>query len=146
MKIVAHDASSVKTRSIPIYVGQRVIGQVNGITFRKTIIGSKHLLQRPLSICFDRSTLNDAQAAGATQAEILDRETGTVYTIPFETIWLQWFSVRRGHGDQVGVALEHWSINGAQPEAERQAAIRAAKHESVQPTLFDMTADWGGAY
>ncbi len=146
MQILAHGAPRVKTRTTPIYVGQRIVGQVDGDIFRKTIIGSKHLLQRPRSICFDRSTLNDAQAAGATRAEILDRETGTIYTATFETVETYSFPVHRGHGDQVGVTLDHWSINGAQPVAERQAAIQAAKHESVQPALFDMDVERRGAY
>ncbi len=131
----------------PIYVGRVIVGQVDGATFRKTITGSKHLLQRPRAICFDRSTLNDAQAAGATRAEILDRATGTIYVTTFETINIYAFPVHRGYGDQVGVTLDHWSVNGAQPVAERQAAIRAAKHESAQPALFEFTEQRnGGAY
>src|SRR5690606_12631138 len=49
----------------PIYANGRVIGQVVGDTFRKIISGSKHMLRTPKAICFDRSTLRDAVAAGA---------------------------------------------------------------------------------
>ncbi len=146
MTIKPHGAPRVNYARTPIYLGQRIIGQVDGVTFRKTIAGSKHLLQRPKAICFDRSTLVDAQAAGATRAEILDRETGTIYTTTFETVETYSFPVHRGYGDQVGVTLDHWSIDGKQPVAERQAAIRAAKHESVQPALFDMPVERNGAY
>lgn len=103
----------------PIYIGHRVIGQVVGDTFHKSIVGSKHLLQRPKAICFDRSTLRDAAEAGATRVEIYDRESGAIYTATLETIHAHSFAVRRGFGDQIGVTLDYWSINGAVPHAER---------------------------
>lgn len=122
--------------STPIYIGQRVIGYVRGDTFRKTITGSKHLLQRPKAICFDRSSLRDATAAGATCAAIFDRETGTTYTATLATIDAHSFPVRRGFGDQVGVSLDHWSINGAMPVAKATVAQSNQERKELQLTLF----------
>lgn len=120
----------------PIYLDQRVIGQVAGDTFRKSIVGSKHLLRSPRAICFDRSTLRDAAAAGATRVEIVDRESRTVYRALLSTIDAYSFPVRRGHGDQVGLALDRWSINGATPVAERRAAQTNQEREDLQMSLL----------
>jgi hypothetical protein len=120
----------------PIYVAQRVIGVVAGDTFHKTITGSKHILRRPRAIAFDRCTLRDAAAAGATCAAILDRETHATYTISFETIDRHSFPVLRGHGDQIAVTLEHWAINGATPAAVAKAAQTNLERKELQLSLF----------
>lgn len=125
-----------------IYANERVIGQVVGDTFRKSIIGNKHLLRSPKAICFDRSTLRDAAAAGATRVEIYDRESGTTYTVTLETIDTCSFPVRRGHNDQVGVTLDQWSINGATPVAEQRAAQTNQAREDLQLGLFGDGAEW----
>jgi hypothetical protein len=122
--------------STPIYIGQRAIGAVIGDCFHKSILGSKHILKRPRAIAFDRSTLRDAQAAGATCAAILDRETGTTYTISFETIDAHSFSVFRGHGDQIAVTLDRWSINGATPAAQASVAQTNQERKELQLGLF----------
>lgn len=124
------------TSNTPIYIGQRVIGYVNGDTFHKTITGSKHFLRRPRAICFDRCTLRDAAAAGATRAAIFDRESGITYTTTFETIHKYAFPVYRGHGDQVGVALDRWSVNGATPVAVARVAETNQARKELQLTLF----------
>jgi hypothetical protein len=125
-----------RNQTIPIYIAQRVIGVVAGATFHKTISGSKHILRRPRAIAFERCTLRDAAAAGATCAAILDRGTGTTYAITFETIDRHSFPVLRGHGDQVAVTLEHWSMNGATPVATQRAAATNREREALQLGLF----------
>jgi hypothetical protein len=121
---------------IPIYIAQRVIGVVAGDTFHKTISGGKHVLRRPRAIAFDRCTLRDAAAAGATRVEVLDRETGTTYTISFETIDAHSFPVHRGHGDQIAVTLDRWAINGATPVAMAKAAQTNLERKELQLSLF----------
>ncbi len=120
----------------PIYIAQRVIGVVAGTTFHKTITGSKHILRRPRAIAFERCTLRDAAADGATRVEVLDRETGTTYAISFETIHRHSFPVLRGHGDQVAVTLEHWAINGAEPAAQASIAQSNKERAKLQLSLF----------
>jgi hypothetical protein len=121
---------------IPIYISQRVIGVVAGDTFHKSINGSKHILRRPKAIAFDRCTLRDAAAAGATCAAILDRETHITYSISFETIDRHSFPVLRGHGDQIAVTLEHWAINGATPAAVASVAQTNLERKELQLSLF----------
>ncbi len=131
-----HQTPQRRNQTTPIYVNGRVIGVVIGDCFRKTITGSKHLLRRPRAIAFERSTLRDAAAAGATCAAILDRETGTTYAISFETIHRHSFPVLRGHGDQVAVTLEHWSMNGATPVAVASVAQTNRERKELQLSLF----------
>jgi hypothetical protein len=113
-----------------------VIGNVRGDTFCKTVTGSKHFLRSPKAICFDRSTLRDAAAAGATCAAIFDRETGNTYTATLATIDAHSFPVHRGHGDQIGVPLDYWSINGATPAAMQRAAATNQERNDLQLSLF----------
>lgn len=130
-------AKQPANKPTPIYIAGRVIGNVSGNTFSKFIAGSKHLLRSPRAICFDRSTLQDAAAAGATYVEVHDWETSTVYEISFDAIHEYSFPVLRGHGDQVGVELSHWSINGAVPVAEQRAAQTNKEREELQLNLFE---------
>jgi hypothetical protein len=117
------------TRHTPIYApGRRhPIGHVVGGAFVKYIAFSKHTLRQPRAIAFDASTLDDAERAGASVAEIHDTETGAVYTATIATIRRGGFPVRRGFGNQWALTLEHWSRNGAPSEAEHQAQTQAAK-------------------
>jgi len=133
---MAHSVLRRNPNHTPIYVNGKPIGVVTGDTFRKTIAGSKHILRSPRAIAFDRCTLRDAAAAGATCAAILDRESGTTYTIAFDTIHAPSFPVLRGHGDQVAVTLDRWAINGATPVAEQRAASTNQERKELQLTLF----------
>ena len=119
----------------PIYVHGRSspIGYVEGQTFHKSISGSKHLLRSPRAIAFDRSTLVDAERAGAVTAHVTDDESRTVYRASIADIWAHGFAVHRGYGDQVALALTRWAVNG-RPVAtvfENNQAVKAA-----QPSLF----------
>jgi len=125
-----------RNQTTPIYIAQRVIGVVAGVTFHKSITGSKHILRRPRAIAFDRCTLRGAAAAGATCAAILDRETGATYTITFESIDRHSFPVHRGHGDQVAVTLDRWAKNGAMPVAVASVAQSNQERKELQMSLF----------
>jgi hypothetical protein len=121
-----------RTRSnpTPIFIGQRIVGHVAGHFFHKRIAGSRHTLRRPPAIAFDISTLRDAQAAGASEVCVTDSESGAVYRAAIADVLAHGFAVVRGHGRQIALALERWSINGQQPQAERQAAAEAARAEA----------------
>jgi hypothetical protein len=133
---MAYPAHRRNLHATPIYANGRVIGRVEGDTFFKSIDGSKHMLRSPRAIAFDRCTLRDAAAAGATLATIYDRATGTSYSATFATIDANSFPVHRGHGDQVALPLDRWSINGAPPEATQRAAQTNQEREELQLTLF----------
>lgn len=108
--------------SIPIYIGKKAIGHVQGDTFYKAVRSSVHFLRRPRAIAFDVSTLHDAEAAGARRVEVTDSDTGRVYQLPLSTIWAKGFEFNRGFGDQWGVPLGEW--------------LRPGEQAVEQPSLF----------
>lgn len=89
-----------------------VVGMVKGGVFRKSIIGSRHLLKVPPAIAFDTSTLLDAQRAGAMWAEVTDTETSKVYRASVHMILRYGFTLNRGHGAQVALELDRWTRDG----------------------------------
>ncbi|MBX2997780.1 MAG: hypothetical protein KF893_04665 [Caldilineaceae bacterium] len=121
----------------PIFVRGRTrpIGYVRGQTFHKAITGSKHLLRSPAAIAFDRSTLVDAERAGAVAVCVRDTETATIYTAQIADIWRYAFPVRRGFGDQIAMSMNRWTVNGIAPSTmyESNQARKAA-----QPSLFEV--------
>ena len=104
---------SPKIVSTPIYVRGRSkpIGFVAGGVFYKQL-RKKHFLTRPPGIAFDRSTLRDAERAGASSIYITNSDTGDTFTATIGDVWRWGYSVNRGYGDQIALALIRWSING----------------------------------
>ena len=132
---MAQSGAKRHPQKTPIFVSGRSapIGYVAGGVFHKSIVGSKPLLRSPRAIAFDRSTLADAERAGAVAAHVVDDETRTVYRASIADIWTHGFSVNRGFGDQIALALSRWSVNGrpVAPVFENNQAVKAA-----QPSLF----------
>lgn len=123
---------------VPIFLPgtRKPVGYVQGAWFRKRIIGSKHMLRTPRAICFDRSTLDDAARAGAAHVSVTDTESGKCYFASIETINRYGFTVTRGHGNQVGLTLDRWRIDGEQPQAEQRAAATNQERKELQLGLF----------
>lgn len=95
-----------------IHIGARVVGEVRGDVFHKSIIGSKHMLQKPRAIALDTGSLEDAERAGARWVHVRDRETGTTYKATIEHIRRRGFDLNRGHGHQIALVLNGWARNG----------------------------------
>jgi hypothetical protein len=112
--------NSVRRGACQIRVNGRVIGEVRGDTFYKTIAGSKHMLRRPAGIALDLGSLADAEDAGARYVEIFDSETGRHYHAAISTIRARGFRVSRGFGEQVALPLDAWARD-AEPAAEQLA-------------------------
>lgn len=103
-------------RPIPVYVQSRVVGHVEGAVFRKVVRGSVHMLRRPPAWALDLQSLLDAEAAGATSVEVHDTETGRTYRASVETIRRHGFTFDRGHGRQIGLALDRWTLTRSPAE------------------------------
>lgn len=120
--------------STPIYVRGRShpIGFVAGGVFYKQL-RAHHFLTTPPAIAFDRSTLVDAERAGATSIHITNSDTGATYEATIADVWRHGFDVKRGYGAQIALALPKWTINGQAPAPtfNSNAEIQAA-----QPSLF----------
>jgi hypothetical protein len=128
-----------KTSSTPVYAGKNFAGSVNPLrkVFEKSADSTKHLVLKPWRAwAFDLSVLREAAELGATWAQVYDRATGLTYRATFETIYKHGFSVNRGYGDQLALALDHWSIDGAAPLAEQRAAETNEERGKLQMSLF----------
>ena len=90
----------------------RVIGGVCGGVFRKRLYRSRHFLRVPRAICFDEQSLREAERRGAHRVEVEEMEESRLYRASIASIWRLGFPVRRGHGQQVGLGLEHWEVSG----------------------------------
>lgn len=93
----------------PIRVQGRVVGQVEGRTFRKTVRGSKHRLRRPPAWALDVASLDEAEALGARFVEIHDVESDLLYRASIADIRQWGFVLDRGHGLQIALRLEFWA-------------------------------------
>jgi hypothetical protein len=100
--------SQERTKEIPICVGKRIVGRVEGDTFYKSIKGSKHFLRVPPAIAFDVSSLDDAEEAGAVKVQVVDQETGIVYKSTIQHIREYGEEFNRGFGNQIFLVLEGW--------------------------------------
>ena len=102
-------ASNRNKSGVPIRVGKYIVGYVRGDTFYKTVSGSKHFKRTPAGIANDVSVINDALRAGATWAEITDRETGTVYRASIELINDKGIRFNDGFGNQINLLFQYWT-------------------------------------
>ena len=134
--------ANLRSGPTPIFLpgSNRAVGFVSGQFFRKTITGSKHILRTPRAIAFDRSTLDDAEKAGATCVSVTDSETGRTYIAAITTIREHGFTVTRGYGNQVALTLDRYAIDGEQPQAERRAAATNQECKELQLSLFEVAA------
>lgn len=127
-------------KKIPIFLPGRShpIGFVQAGVFHKSISGSKHILRKPRAIAFDRSTLTDAERAGAVSVRVVDDETRTVYTARIDDIWRYGLPVLRGYGDQIGLEMKRWTVNG---QAPAHTFNSNAEIQAAQPSLFGGMAE-----
>jgi hypothetical protein len=105
---ISHSDYSTKIR-----VGDKVVGKVIGDEFVKSVRSKRHFLEKPPAIAFDVESLDQARALGATRVKIIDLDTGTVYRVTIELIYSKGFHFNRGHGDQIGLTLNYWQLEGS---------------------------------
>lgn len=107
-------APAGRRQGVPIYAAGRVVGCVYGQTFVKTLDYDRHVLHRPEAIAFDMASLAEAERAGASQCRITVKrgEGRQVYTASLADIRRKGFRVSRRFGEQIALALEHWTLAG----------------------------------
>lgn len=128
-------------KSIPLYVGGKAVYRVRGRVLTKRV-RADHLLTKPPAIAFDISILDQAEAMGATLAEVT-HEDGRVFRASLAMIQQHGFRRQHpGYGAQVGLPLEFWSVDGRPPEREPVAVLQerrrlAEAERPRQAALFD---------
>jgi hypothetical protein len=95
-----------------IWAGRKVIGQVRGDTFYKTI-KNKHMLKVPPAIANNISALEDAMRAGANNVCITNKDSGITYTASMERIFRKGVKMNRGFGEQIFLPIGEWQKQGA---------------------------------
>lgn len=112
MSIVYSSSFSRKCKSqgsVPVYSSGVIVGNVRDGVFRKVILGSKHLLRKPLAIAISMDALSQAEGFGATQIEVFDRETKATYRSTFTHLRERGFEFDRGFGKQFALPLGEWT-------------------------------------
>ena len=94
-----------------VRVNNKVVGYVDGNTFKKKLSSRKHFLRKPPSIAFDVSSINNAQILGAENVEITDTDLNIIYTSSVDDILSKGFRFNRGYGNQIALNIEKWKIN-----------------------------------
>jgi len=100
----------VHSTASPVYAQGRVVGQVRGGVFYKTVRGSVGVLRKPRGWASDIDSLLQAERLGARWVHITDIETGNCYRATIEQIRRYGFTFDRGHGRQIGLPLDRWTV------------------------------------
>lgn len=112
-----------KSDAVVIYSDSgKAVGRVYGDTFKKSIVGSKHLLKKPPAIAFDVSTLEQAIQAGASRVEVFDKENQAVYRTTIKNVKENGLKFNRGFGEQIALPIGKWG--------------RTMKGKPMQPCLI----------
>ena len=111
--------ADVQSHSTTIFVGNQIVGCVEGKIFHKSINGSIHMLQRSPAIAFDVESISQAKKAGALHIKVIDKDDGTIYETSIQHLRERCIEFNRSYGDQIYLVLEEWNriplINIFQP-------------------------------
>ncbi len=106
----------------PVRYGEKVIGCLEGRTFVKPVVGSKHRLNSPPAWAIDAEVFDQEVRPYATDFVVLDRESGCRYRCSVETFDAFKQVLDRGFGRQYFLTANHWRTD-QQPDrpGEKQA-------------------------
>jgi hypothetical protein len=116
-----------RSKSIAVFVGSKVVGQVRGGVFCKRL-RREHFLTNPPAIAFDVQSLDQAERAGAQSVEIFDSDSGHTYRAAISTIRARGFFLNRGFGEQIALSLSEWRRDDG---AEQLSLFGVRQHEPV---------------
>ncbi len=111
--IVGQKYNNSTNNSTPIFLGNKVVGHVVGNVFKKRLSKKIHFLRIPPAIANDTSVLKQAEMQGATIFQVIDKDTGDIYTAPIAKIWKLGIRINRGHGEQIYLELCHFDFKSA---------------------------------
>jgi hypothetical protein len=118
----SHSTTNQPAGSIPVRRGDgRIVGTLAGDVLSK-VARPEHMLQRPAAWAWDDSILDAAERAGARFTEI--ECDGRIYRASLSDFRRYGFPIRRGYGDQRGLALTYWHVRRAgEPPAAVQMTL-----------------------
>ncbi|MBN1230484.1 MAG: hypothetical protein JXA19_01320 [Anaerolineales bacterium] len=95
----------------PIKANGRIVGNVVGNIYHKTVSSGKHFLRKPPAIALNISEIEQAEKANAEIIEVTDRDTDLVYSSTLEYLKNKGVEFNRGWGDQIFLPLGDWKVN-----------------------------------
>ena len=117
-------AAPAAGRRFPIRAANgHIVAEVVGGVLRKRIQASRHFLRQPPAIAFDLCVLAEAERLGASQVEVLDRESGCIYAAPLWAFERWGLRLDRGFGRQAALRLERWAVSGPGQPVVRQLQL-----------------------
>jgi hypothetical protein len=88
----------------------RVVGEIDGNTFFKSVHASKHQLKSPPAWSIDADIFDKEIKPDCTQILIKDQETGNQYQCSIETFDQFKRNLDRGYGHQYYLTIDRWDI------------------------------------
>ncbi len=101
-------------------------GRIVGDTWSKTVRKSVHMLHKPPAWAVDLADLEAAEACGLARLRLEEQEQGHAYEVDLATLRRRGFEFNRGHGAQVALPLEHWTVDGVEPLRPVVGVVRPA--------------------
>lgn len=86
-----------------------MIGEVANRTFTKYVRKSEHFLFKPPSIAVDAETW-DRVRDDVDEIRVYELEENKLYLVSAALFHSRCFVVARGHGKQLGLPIDYWSI------------------------------------
>ena len=118
---------STTVRAIPVRRADgRIVGELASDVLRKTA-KREHMLRQPAAWAWDAAILEAAERGGARFTEV--ECGGLIYRATLADFKRYGFPVRRGHGDQRGLALTYWHVRriGEPPAAVQLSLFEVAR-------------------
>ena len=118
---------STPVRAVPVRRADgRIVGELRGDVLAKHA-RREHQLREPVGWAWDAAILDAAERAGARFTEI--ECDGLIYRATLADFRRYGFPVRRGYGEQRGLALTYWHVRrvGEPPAAVQLSLFGAAR-------------------
>jgi hypothetical protein len=93
-----------------VMLGGRVVGQIDGDTFFKSVHASTHQLQRPQAWAIDAVIFDTEIKPNCTHILIKDQDTENKYRCSVDIFDQFKGELDRGYGCQYYLTLDHWNI------------------------------------
>lgn len=124
---------STQLNQVPnrIHVAGHIVGEVTSGVFKKSIIGSRHILRKPRAIALAVESLCQAEQVGASEIQITDKESGSVYSCSIEHFKEYAFPIQRGGFEpQLALPIERFITSTPLEYKSRTMKRGEIKHKS----------------
>tara|TARA_Y100000310_G_scaffold58000_1_gene53148 strand:- start:1584 stop:1871 length:288 start_codon:yes stop_codon:yes gene_type:complete len=93
---------------MPVWVGRKIIGRIEGDTFYKPVRASLHKLRSPEAWAIDASVFA-RHIKDLSSIVIEDKETGNTYQADVALFNEKKGTIDRGHGRQYFLTMNYWT-------------------------------------